>query len=85
MESIQKNLKVCEICKIYATSLCCECSCYFCDSCYKFIHEKEANNQHKKEKIDYFVPFDTKCKEHPINPICLFCVDDNSKKFYFYF
>ena len=52
---------------------------YFCDSCYKFIHDKEANNTHKKETIDCLVPFDTKCKEHPTNPICLFCVDDNSK------
>lgn len=80
-----ENYKKCDICKTEAKNLCLVCMNYFCDSCYKFIHEKEANNQHKKEKIDYFVPFDTKCKDHPTNPICLFCVDDNSKKYYFNF
>ena len=74
------SFKKCEICKKEAKSLCLVCMNYFCDSCYEFIHEKEANKQHKKEFIDYFVPFDTKCKQHPTNPISLFCVDDNGKK-----
>ena len=75
-----ENYKKCDICKMEAKNLCFVCMNYFCDSCYKFIHEKEANSQHKKEKIDYFFPFDIKCKEHPKNDICLFCVDDDSKK-----
>ena len=70
--------KKCEICKLEAKSLCLDCMNYYCDSCYKLIHEKEANIHHLNEKIDYFIPFDTKCKEHPSNPLCLFCVDDNS-------
>ena len=77
------NFKKCEICKKEAKSLCLVCMSYFCESCYKFIHEKEVNNQHKKENIDYFVPFDTKYKDHPTNPISLFCVEDNRKKIKF--
>ena len=32
--------------------------------------------QHKKEKIDYFVPIDTRCPEHDGNNINLFCIDE---------
>ena len=46
------NFKKCELCKDNATSLCFQCYMYLCDSCFKFIHDKPANNQHKKEKID---------------------------------
>jgi len=46
-------IKKCEICKKEAKNLCLVCMNYFCDSCYEFIHEKEANKQHKKEYIDY--------------------------------
>jgi hypothetical protein len=73
------TFKKCEICKKEAKNLCLVCMNYFCDACFEFIYEKEANKQHKKEFIDYFVPFDTKCKQHPTNPISLFCVDDNGK------
>ena len=76
MESIQKNFKQCEICKKEATSLCLECNCYYCDKCYKYVHDINENKDHKKEKIDYFVPIDTKCPEHPKNPINLFCVNE---------
>ena len=79
MENIQKNEKQCEMCKIPATSLCFECFMYLCDSCYKIIHDKLPNNNHKKEKIDYFVPIDTKCPEHPNHPISLFCLDEKGK------
>ena len=79
MEKNNSFIKKCDICKEDAIYICFSCKQYFCESCYKFIHEKKANSNHKKENIDFFVPFDTKCKEHPLNPICLFCVDDNSK------
>ena len=82
MEDInQKNFKQCEICKEMATSLCLECISYFCDECYKYIHNKKVNNQHKKEKIDYFVPIDTKCPDHPKQVISLFCVDEKGNLF----
>ena len=81
MEMNQKsnNIKKCEICENEATSLCFKCISYFCDSCYKFIHDKQNNSLHKKEKIDYYVPIDTKCSDHPKIPITLFCVDEKGK------
>ena len=58
---------------------------YFCDSCYKFVHEKKKNNNHQKVDIDPFVPFDTKCPEHPNVPVNLFCIDDKGKLFKYNF
>ena len=65
MENKNKNFKQCEICEIEATNLCLECLSYYCEACYKYVHDKKAKNNHKKEKIDYFVPIDTKCPDHP--------------------
>ncbi len=79
MESNQKNFKLCEVCKGQANSICYECFMYLCDSCYKIVHEKVVENNHKKEKIDYFLPIDTKCQNHPKIPINLFCIDDKGK------
>lgn len=79
MESNQKNDKVCEICGICATSLCFECSSYFCDSCYKFVHDKKINSNHIKEKIDKYIPIDIKCTEHPKNINNFFCVDEKGE------
>ena len=79
MKKNNNNFKKCEICKIEATSLCLECSNYYCDACSKYVHDKKENNVHKIQKIDYFVPWDTKCPEHPKVPINLFCIDENGK------
>ena len=79
MESNQNNFKKCEICGIYATSLCFKCSSYFCDSCYKFVHDKKINADHIKEKIDPYIPIDIKCIEHPKSINNLFCVDEKGK------
>ena len=77
MEVIKKNYKLCEICDNEATSLCLKCVSYFCDKCFKYVHENnKTKNNHKKEKIDYFVPIDTKCPDHPQVPINLFCIDE---------
>ena len=76
MENIPNQLKKCELCKINATCLCFQCTNYFCDKCYKFIHDMEVNSNHKKEKIDPYVPIDLKCQEHPKNPNNLFCLDE---------
>ena len=78
MDNILKNFKYCEICGVNATCLCFKCKMYLCDSCYQFIHNKEIKKQHKKEKIDYFVPFDIKCPDHPENIINLFCLNEKS-------
>ena len=82
MEQNQKNFKYCEICEANATCLCFKCKQYFCENCYKLIHDKKKNNSHEKEKIDFFVPIDLKCPEHPDDRINLFCVDEKGKNFF---
>ena len=80
MKKEKSNLiKECEICKSNATSLCFECNNYYCDSCYKFVHDKQVNSNHKKELIDPFVPIDLKCPGHPKNPLSLFCLNEKGK------
>ena len=79
MQRNQKNYKQCEICEIEATCLCLKCYNYYCDACYKYAHDKKKSNNHKKEKIDYFVPMDTKCPDHEGNRINLFCVNEKGK------
>ena len=67
-----EQFKVCDICKINATSLCFKCNSYFCDSCFKFVHEKKNNIGHKSEEIDLFIPFEARCSIHPDIPMNLF-------------
>ena len=77
--------KICDICEELAKCLRLKCNSYYCDSCYKFVHDKKKNNNHKKENIDPFIPFDTKCPEHPNVPLNLFCIDDKGKIYKFNF
>ena len=77
MEVKQKNFKQCDICKVEeATSLCSQCFSYYCDGCFKQVHQKKENSEHKTEKVDVFVPIDTRCPEHDNVPINLFCIDE---------
>ena len=77
---VQKNIKICEICKDEeAAILCYDCHSYFCDSCFKCVHDRKKNKNHKKEKIDLFIPIDIKCPDHERVPINLFCVDEKGK------
>ena len=76
MEESKNIIKHCEICNSQATGVCFKCFSYFCESCFKFVHEKSFNSGHKKEEIDYFVPINLKCPEHPKNIINLYCVDE---------
>ena len=83
MEINEKNYKECEMCRDgEATSICQQCYSYFCDTCFKCVHDKKKNTNHKKEKIDYFVPIDTRCPEHEGNRINLFCIDEKGKNIY---
>ena len=82
MEKSQKKHKLCDICGNDATSLCFECTMYFCDSCFKMLHDKQKNSQHIKEKIDLYVPIDIKCPLHPKCLQNLFCIDDKGKFIY---
>ena len=79
MDKNKNGNKECDICKSNATSLCYECLLYFCNSCYKLIHDKQCNSQHKKQIIDPYVPIDLKCKDHPNNSLSLFCLDEKGK------
>ena len=77
MENKQKNYKHCDMCKVSeATSLCPQCFCYYCDICYKPVHSMKENKEHKKEAIDFNVPIDTRCPDHNMVPINLFCIDE---------
>ena len=71
--------KNCDICGENANCLCFNCINYFCDSCFKLIHDKQKNSNHKKEKIDPYIPIELKCKEHPKIPLNLFCIDEKGK------
>ena len=76
----KKNLiKKCDIRDEDATSLCFNCKQYFCESCFKLIHNKQKNAQHKKENIDPYVPIDLKCQEHPDILLNLFCLSEKGK------
>lgn len=66
----------CEICGEIAKSICLECNQYYCDLCFKFIHEKKKNYNHKKEHIDNFIPIQTKCSIHSDVPMNLFCLTE---------
>ena len=77
---VQKNIKKCEICKVKeAATLCFDCHSYFCGACLKYVHDIKENSNHKKEKIDLFIPIDTKCPEHEGSPMNLFCIDEKGK------
>ena len=81
MEKMKQKMKIgeksCELCGLKATCICFKCVMYFCDSCFKIIHNMKISNQHKKENLDLFVPMDIKCHKHPKDRINLFCLDEN--------
>ena len=58
---MENQIKKCEICKENALFLCFQCNNYYCERCYKFVHDIKINSQHIKEKIDPYVPIDIKC------------------------
>ena len=77
---IQRKFIQCEICKDEeAKVICHDCHFYFCEICFKFVHDRKKNKDHKKEKIDLFIPIETKCPEHEGSPMNLFCVDEKGK------
>ena len=77
MEAKERIFKQCDMCKVdEATSLCPQCFSYFCDICFKAVHQKKENSEHKKEMVDLFVPIDTRCPENHNVPINLFCIEE---------
>ena len=82
MEVNQKNFKQCDLCKDKeTTSLCSQCFSYYCDICYKAVHENTKNIKHPKEIIDFNIPIDTCCPDHNNIPNNLFCIDEKGKIF----
>ena len=79
MDEGNKNNKYCQLCGEIASNLCFDCVMYLCNSCFKFIHDKNLNKNHKIEKIDLFAPFDLKCQIHPKDRINLFCLEEKGK------
>ena len=88
MEEKENILKYCDICKSQATFLCPFClggaGHYYCDSCYKMNHDKNENMNHKKEKIDYYLPIDIRCNVHQNVPLNLFCLDEKGNIILYY-
>ena len=79
MEKNQKINKLCDLCQSDANCICLQCICnYYCDSYYKYIHDKKENSSHKKEIIDSFFPIETKCHEHKNNKLNFFCIEEKS-------
>ena len=79
MDKKDKLIKECDTCEKNATCLCFKCIEYFCDSCFKFVHDKQKNSNHIKENIDAYIPIEIKCQEHPEVPLNLFCIDEKGK------
>ena len=79
MEKVEKQYKECEICYSNATCLCFKCNNYFCERCYKVIHDIKNDPKHKKENIDPFIPIDLKCPNHPQDRMNLFCINEKGK------
>ena len=67
------------MCDSTATCLCFQCNNYFCENCYKIIHDLKKNTIHKKENIDPFIPIELKCPKHIQNPMNLFCINEKGK------
>ena len=79
MEKLEKQFKDCDICYSKATCLCFKCNNYFCERCFKLIHDVKNDPTHKKESIDPFIPIELKCPIHPQDRMNLFCVNENGK------
>ena len=79
---MEKNFIICYICENDASNLCFDCMMYFCETCYKLIHDKKKSGNHKKEKLDFFVPIELRCHNHPKIFINLFCMDDKGKNYF---
>ena len=76
-------MKECEFCNSNAICLCMKCKNFFCENCFKIIHQLKKYSNHIKESIDPFVPIDFKCPDHPENIMNLFCIDEKGKPNYF--
>ena len=56
-----------------------------CESCFKYIHDKELKFQQKKEKNGPYAPIDLKCSEYLNNPNNILCFEEEGKLYFLYF
>ena len=77
------KINECEFCNSKATCLCINCNNYFCENCYKIIHDLKKNISHKKENIVPFIPIELKCPNHPQDRMNMFCLNDKGKHIYY--
>ena len=79
----QQNFKICDMFMVNeAKSLCIQCFRYYCDGCFKQVHDIKENSDHMKENIDFNVPIDTHCPEHKKIVLNLFCLDEKGINYY---
>ena len=75
---MEKNYKLCNICKSKVNYICFECSNnFYCESCFKMVHNKKENINHQKFDVDYFIQAKTLCPEHQTIPLNIFCLTEN--------
>ena len=56
MEINNKQKKICDLCQNNeANNICYDCPNYYCDSCFKLIHNIKINSGHNKENIDPYI------------------------------
>ena len=82
MKKKLKLIKECNTCESNASCLCFKCKEYYCDSCFKYAHGKSKISNHKKEKLDIYVPIDLYCQSHPDIRLNLFCADEKGKLYF---
>jgi len=73
------NIKECDYCDLKAINICFKCRKYFCENCFKIIHNLKKNIGHQKELIDPFFPEEINCPIHSKYPLELFCINDKGK------
>ncbi len=80
-DDILFQIKKCDLCKSDAVCLCFICKNYFCENCFKVIHDLNKNSNHKKVTIDPYTSIDLKCQKHPEYPLELFCTNEKGNTY----
>jgi len=75
VENLTK-LKKCNLCNSDSFWICFQCKKYYCDKCWKIIHEIKKEKAHEKTKINPYLSLDFFCSNHQEYPLELFCLND---------
>ena len=73
------RLKKCDFCMSEASLICFQCKKYYCDKCFKIIHDIKKDMSHEETKINPYLSIDFFCPEHKEYPLELFCLNDKGK------